>query len=126
MIAKAKPQAAYSCFITTCKHKPSYIMGTILDISDQLNQLDQVITSEFITTITGGIHCSNIERKLLSLPSKLGGLGIPILAEISNQKYESSLILSKYLSMIIMKQEIRLSSETDVQNIKQKIKSQNK
>ena len=65
-------QAAYSCFITAFKHKPSYIMRTIPDISDQLNQLDEVITSEFIPAITGGIHCSNIERKLLSLPSKLG------------------------------------------------------
>ena len=97
-------------------------MRTILDISDQLNQLDEVITSELIPAITGGIRCSNIERKLLSLSSKLGGLGIPIFAEISNQEYEYSLMLSKDLSPKIMKQEIHLSSETDVQNIKLKIK----
>ena len=42
-------------------------MRTISEISDQLNQLDKVITSEFIPAITGGTHCSNIERKLLSL-----------------------------------------------------------
>ena len=65
-------------------------MRSIPDISDQLNQLDEAITSEFIPAITGGIHCSNIKRKLLSLPSKLGGLGIPIFAEISNQEYEYS------------------------------------
>ena len=34
MIAKTEPQAAYSCFITAFKHKPSYIMRTIPDISD--------------------------------------------------------------------------------------------
>ena len=108
IIAKTEPQAAYSCFITAFKHKPSYIMRTAPDIFDQLNQLDEVITSEFIPVITGGIHCSNIERKLLSL----------------NQEYEYSLMLSKDLSTRIMKQEIQMSSETDVQNIKQKIKSQ--
>ena len=124
MIAKTEPQAAYSYFITAFEHKPSYIMRTVPDISDQLNQLDEVITSEFIPAITVGIHCSNIERKLLSLPSKLGRLGIPIFTEISNQEYEYSLMLSKDLSTRIMKQEIQLSSETDVQNIKQKIKSQ--
>ena len=122
MIAKTEPQAAYSCFITAFKHKPSYIMRTIPGITDQLNQLDELITSEFIPAITGGIHCSDIERKLLSLPSKLGGLGIPIFAEISNQEYEYSLMLSKDLSTRIMKQEIQLSSETDVQNIKEKLK----
>ena len=93
-------------------------MRTIPDISDQLNQLDELITSEFIPVITGGIRCSDIERKLLSLLSQLGGLGIPIFTEISNQEYEYSLMLSKDLSTRIMKQEIQLSSETDVQNIK--------
>ena len=124
MIAKTEPQAAYSCFITAFKHKPSYIMRTIPDISDQLNQIDEVITSELIPVITGGIHNSNIERKLLSLPSKLAGFGIPIFGEISNQEYEYSLMLSKDLSTRIMKHEIQLSSEIEVQNIKQKIKSQ--
>ena len=123
-IATTEPQAAYSCFIRTFKHKPSYIMRTIPDISDQLNQLDELITSEFIPVITGGIRCSDIERKLLSLLSQLGGLGIPIFTEISNQEYEYSLMLSKDLSTRIMKQEIQLSSETDVQNIKRKIKNQ--
>ena len=72
MIAKAEPQATYSCFITAFKHQPSYIMRTIPDITHQLNQRDQLITSEFIPAITGGIHCSDIKRKLVSLPSKFG------------------------------------------------------
>ena len=94
-MVKTELQAAYSYFITAFKHKPSYIKRTIPDISGQLNQLDELITSEFIPAITGGIHCSDIERKLLSFPSKLGGLGIPMFAEISNQEYEYSLMLSK-------------------------------
>ena len=99
-------------------------MRTIPDISDQLNQRDELITSEFIPAITGGIHCSDIERKLLSLPSKLGGLGIPIFEETSYQECEYSFMLSKDLSTRIIRQEIQLSSETDVQNIKQKTKNQ--
>ena len=62
IIAKTEPQAAYSCFITAFKYKPSHIMSTTPDISDQLNQLDELITSEFIPAITGGIHCSDIEK----------------------------------------------------------------
>ena len=114
-IATTEPQAAYSCFITTFKHKPSYIMRTIPDISDQLNQFDEVITSEFIPAITGGIHCFNIERKLLSLPSKLGGLGIPIFAETSNpeiksqkqQKHEAKL---ENIRSYLTKEQIRLNN----------------
>ena len=107
------------------RHKPSNIMRTIPDISDQLNQLDEVITSELIPAITGGMHCSNIERKLLPLPSKLEGAWYPNLRRNFKSRYEYSLMLSKDLSTRIMKQKIQLSSETDVQNIKQKIKSQN-
>ena len=118
MIGKAEPQGAYSCFITAFKHKPSHIMRTVSNILDQLNQLDEIITSEFIPAITGGIHCSNIKRKLLSLSSNLGGLGIQIFAEISNQEYEYSLMSSKDLLTRVMKQEIQLSSETRVENIK--------
>ena len=92
-------------------------MRTIPEISEQLYQLDEVITSEFIPAITGGIHRPNIERKLLSLPSKLGEEGgelrIPIFAEIPNQEYEYSLMLSKDLSTRIIKQEIQLSFKTD-------------
>ena len=89
-----------------------------------MKQLDEIITYEFIPAITGGIHCSNIERKLLSLPSKLGGLGIPIFAEVSNQEYEYSKMISDDLSARIIRQEVQHSSNTDVQKIKQKIKSQ--
>ena len=125
MIAKTEPQAAYSCFITAFKHKPSYIMRAIPNIYDHLNQHDVEIISEIKPAVTERIHdMHDIERKLLSLPSKLWLLGIPIFAEILNQEYEYSLILSKGLSTRIMKQQIQLSSQTDVQKIKEKIKRQ--
>ena len=125
MIAKTEPQAAYSCFITAFKHKPSYIMRAIPNIYDHLNQHDVEIISEIKPAVTGRIHdMHDIERKLLSLPSNLWLLGIPIFAEILNQEYEYSLILSKGLSTRIMKQEIQLLSQIDVQKIKEKIKRQ--
>ena len=61
---------------TDFKYKPTYFMRTIPDIANQLTLLDEVVSTEFIPAITGGITCSSIERKLLSLPTKIGGLGI--------------------------------------------------
>lgn len=80
-----------------------------------MNQSEEVTALEFIPGITGGIHYSTIERNLLSLPSKLEVLGIPIFADISNQEHEYSLVLSKDLSTKIVTQEILYSSETDAQ-----------
>ena len=69
-IAWYDPQAAYSCFITGFKHKPTYFMRTIPNIGKELKQIDDVVRTEFIPAVTGGINCSDLERKLLSLPRK--------------------------------------------------------
>ena len=133
MIAKTEPQAAYACFITAFKHKPSYIMRTIPDISNQLNQFDEAITSEFIPAITGGIHCSNIERKLLSLPSELGGLESQSLQKLqikkskakNSKKHEAKL---ENIRSYLTKEQIRLNSlnhSQDFQHIVNAVKNSN-
>ena len=40
--------------------------------------------------ITRGVKCSENERKLLSFPLKLVGLGIPIFSEMSEFEYSNS------------------------------------
>ena len=77
-IACFEPQAAYSCFVKGFKHKPTFYIRTILNISSHLKRSDEVITTEFIPAITGGIICLDMERKLMSLPPELGSMGIPI------------------------------------------------
>ena len=51
-------------------------MRTIPEISQLPQRLDQAVSTEFIPFITGCTAPSNLERKLLSLPIKLAGLGI--------------------------------------------------
>ena len=59
-------------------------MRTLLDFSNLPRHIDGVITKEFIPAITGGVKCSENERRFLSLPPKLGGLGIPMFSETSD------------------------------------------
>ena len=70
-------------------------MRTISDINKHLQRVDEVILTEFIPAITGGINCSILERQLISLPTKLGGLGIPIFSEITDIEFENSIKLQK-------------------------------
>ena len=49
--------------------------------------------------------CSPTERSLIALPTKLSGLGIPILAELASQEYCNSKELCAPLSEQIIKQE---------------------
>ena len=103
-IAATEPQAAYCAIVSDYKHKMTYYMRTIPQISELLTPLDEVITTELIPAITGGYICSKLERSLLSLPPKLGGLGLPIFADISNKEYVNSIKVTNDLTDLIIKQ----------------------
>ena len=118
-IAKSEPQAPLSCFIAGYKHKFTYFMRTVPNISSLMKKIDDLITTEFIPAITGGINCSVHERRLLELPPKLGGLGIPIFAEIF--EYNNSKLRTQNLCNKIIKQ--YLISTLSVQTLISVIKS---
>ena len=46
-----------------------------------LKRLGDLITKQFIQSVTGG---SNAERRFLPLPPRIGGLGILVFSEIDN------------------------------------------
>ena len=98
-------------------------MCTIPNIQEQLTQLDHIITTEFIPAITNGIICSANLRKLMALPPKLGGLGIPIFAEMATGESENSQKLTKHLTRNIINQKIPLDDENEVKKVKQGLKS---
>ena len=54
-IAWYEPQAGYLCFITGFKHKPTYFMCTIPNIGEELEQLDDVVRTEFVPAIMEGL-----------------------------------------------------------------------
>ena len=97
-IAKSEPQAAYSNFTSGFKHKMTYFIRTIPDLADILKPFDQVIDNEFIPAITDGHRCSLEERRLLSLPVRLGGLGIPIFSELCEREFRNSVLATSQLT----------------------------
>ena len=52
-------------------------MRTIPGISNVLEKIDEIILTDFIPAITGGIKINEIERKLLSLSQKNGIQNFP-------------------------------------------------
>ena len=61
-------------------------MRSIMNIKNQPKQLDDVITKELIKTIAGGITCSYIERRFMSLRPKFRRLGILILSKSAQEE----------------------------------------
>ena len=77
-IAETEPQSAYSAFAAGFKHKLTYILRTIPDISERIRPLEDTLRNTFIPAITGGYACNDNERILLSLPTRYGGLGLSL------------------------------------------------
>ena len=83
-IATFYPQAAYCAFTSGFKQKLNYVIRTIPKISDLQQPIENVIREEFITSLFEGRTCNVEECQLLSLPVKLGGMGITNIASISD------------------------------------------
>ena len=60
------------------------------DIDLLLKQIDHIIDTKFLPAITEEQIISPPDRKLISLPVRLGGLGIPIFSEMSNESNGNS------------------------------------
>ena len=98
-------------------------MHTTPNINEELRRLDDVINNKLIPSFTEKKLCGNDERLLLSLPTKLGGMDIPVFSEIANIEFQNSSLLTKEHVSLIAEQETtyRIQKET-INNIKKKIK----
>ena len=103
-IAVIEPQSAYCAFTAGFKHKVTYTMRTIPDICQHLQKLDQYVEKVFIPALIDGHIPNNVERKLLSLPVKLGGMGIVIFADIAKTEYQNSRNITESLTKLHLEQ----------------------
>ena len=92
-IAKSEPQSAYTAFTSGFKHRMTYFMRTIPNLQEVLQPLDDTINTKFIPAITEGHNCSEDDRRLLALPVRLGGLGLPIFTELCEREFRNSTII---------------------------------
>ena len=103
-IAREEPQAALSAYTKSICHRWTFIQRTIPNTTDLFIPLEDSIRNVFIPSIIGRA-VSDIERKILSLPVRFGGLGIANPSENTEREYEASQMVTKYLSELILKQE---------------------
>ena len=78
-----------------------YFARTIPDISDLLKPLENAIRTCFLTSLTGQNALSDDMRTLLSLPVRLGGLGIINPSLTSDYHFSSSVMITDPLVSLI-------------------------
>ena len=107
-LAKEEPQAVYSCFTKAICHRWTYVQRTIPNIEHLFQPLESAIRDNFIPALIGR-NVSDVERRILALPVRLGGLGIINPTKSSNE-YNASARITENLSAIIYNQEADFSN----------------
>ena len=115
--AKTQPHAAYSAFCHGEVPKFTYFRRTISGMEEYIKPLGDLITNEFIPTLLQTI-ITDQDRELHSLPVKHAGLGIPILSEISEIRYEHSKSISAPLASVIIMQRSQIPDSKIINEIK--------
>ena len=120
--ATTEPQAAYAAFIYAIKQKWNYVMRTVPGITPLLKPLEDAIRGHFIPAISNGRCPDDLERNLLELPPRLGGLGITNPQNIAQVEFENSLKLTANLTRHIIDQNERgEDNPQDIMSIKNEI-----
>ena len=84
-------------------HKFSFLCRTIPNIKNQLQPLENCIRLHLIPALTGRTP-SDVERSLLGLPLRLGGMGLTNPTTTSTQEYTASKSISLPLCELIREQ----------------------
>jgi hypothetical protein len=122
-IALTQPHAAYAAFT----HGSMYISRTIPEIQDLLQPLETAIHQHFTPALTGREACSALERDLLALPTRLGGMGLANPTSNSAHVFPASLRITAPLVALIASQDLHKTVEkADELNIKKQVKKTNR
>ena len=121
-IAKKDPHSAYCAFTHGLRHKYTYLFRTVSNIETLLQPLERAITDYLLPAITGNHQCNEIERKLLSLPPKLGGLGIINPIDFAAEQFNDSVMVTKELKDKIMQQD-RIYEPSNVNKFRNQIRA---
>ena len=110
-VAKREPQLAYCAFIFCLSKKWLYIMRTIEGISHLFQPLEDTIRSQFLPIVLNGYPFSETDRKLYSLPTKFGGLGIFNPVSLCDLEFHRSLLATRSLIDLIKAQSVTVSEQ---------------
>ena len=82
--------------------KFNYMLRRTPVLSKHLQPVEDVIHHKLIPALCKGRSCNDDELLLLSLPIKLGGLGIPDLKRIAALEYDASKSVTEHIAKKII------------------------
>ena len=121
--ALSQPQACYAAYTFGLKHRWTYFLSTLPDIQDLLEPLENAISKVLIPAITEH-RSSQLDRDILALPVRLGGLGITNPCLEANFKQSSSVKVTTPLVQQIVAQSHQMPDDSLVKPLQQAVRSE--
>ena len=113
--ALCQTQACYAAYTFGLKHRWTYFLGTLPDIQDALEPLENAVSQVLIPAITG-CNCNQLDRTILALPVRLGGPGMGNPSLEKSRKYASSVKVTTPLVQQIVSQSHQLPEDSLVKS----------
>jgi hypothetical protein len=125
-IAKEEPQCALSAYNTGLSHRWTFLQRTVEGVSQLFQPLEDAIRNLLIPAVVGR-HVSDLERRLLALPYRHGGLGVRNPVNTADTEYRSSVEVTAELTNLICRQvtDLRMLDADRVKEKKREIHANN-
>ena len=108
-IAESEPQLAYSAYTKALCMRWCFLQRTVPDIQAFFIPLEETIREKLIPAIIGR-KISDLERRIVALPVRLGGLGIQNPVSTADTEFRNSCIVTENLTTLIVRQETNLTN----------------
>ena len=127
-LATSQPHATYAAYTHGLTSRWSYLARTTPDISDNLQSLETAIRTRLLPSISGRNPPRDLERELLGMPARHGGIAIPNPIKISDREFASSQQITMPLTDLILANSSYLSSDTitEMSSLNKQIHRQNR
>ena len=113
-IATREPQVAYAAFTYGLSKRWNYVCRTTPGVAEKLKSLEEETRESFVPAIMNrSFSCTDQLRRVISLPPRFGGLGIPNMPEIAEMEYEYSLRATQMLTKAIVDQESQYEEDME-------------
>ena len=121
--ALSQPQACYAAYTSGLKHRWTYLLRLLPDIQYLLQSLENAISHMLIPAITER-KCNQLDRNILALPVRLGGLGLGNPSLEARREYASSVKVTKPLVEQIVSQSHQLPEDSLTKLAQQEVRSE--
>ena len=123
-IAKSEPHAAFAAFTHGLIGHWMYFLRTIEGTAPLLQPLEDSIRQHFLPALTGQSGVSDLERELLALPARHGGLGLVNPTTMSEEHTLSRRLTAPLTAIIILQRDDIGDSRQQQQSIKSSLRTE--